>query len=115
MPARTCSGCSSSKASSRPTARPISRTLSSWLSGSGPVQVAPQRPAPANLPQASDRMSKFVRVVLADTEDVWTAVFKAGGTRYEPPKLVLFRGSVRSACGQASAAVGPFTGARSPW
>ncbi len=46
--------------------------------------------------------------VLGDTEDVWTALFQAMGSRYEPPKLVLFRRSVTSACGRASAASGPF-------
>ncbi len=46
--------------------------------------------------------------VLGDTEDVWTALFQAMGSRYEPPKLVLFRRSVVSACGRASAAAGPF-------
>jgi predicted metalloprotease len=46
--------------------------------------------------------------VLGDTEDVWTALFQAMGSRYEPPKLVLFRRSVVSACGRASAASGPF-------
>ena len=46
--------------------------------------------------------------VLGDTEDVWTALFQAMGSRYEPPKLVLFRRSIVSACGRASAASGPF-------
>jgi predicted metalloprotease len=46
--------------------------------------------------------------VLGDTEDVWTALFQAMGSRYEPPKLVLFRKSVVSMCGRASSASGPF-------
>ena len=46
--------------------------------------------------------------VLGDTEDVWGAVFQTMGKAYPPPTLVLFNGSVRSACGLASAAVGPF-------
>jgi predicted metalloprotease len=46
--------------------------------------------------------------VLGDTEDVWGQVFKSMGQRYEPPKLVLYRGLTRSACGRANAAVGPF-------
>ncbi|MGG1678648.1 neutral zinc metallopeptidase [Neobacillus sp. NRS-1170] len=50
----------------------------------------------------------FVSVVLADTEDVWSDEFKKRGLKYENPKLVLYRGSVQSACGSASAAVGPF-------
>ena len=46
--------------------------------------------------------------VLGDTEDVWTALFQAMGSRYEPPKLVLFRKSVVSMCGRVSALSGPF-------
>lgn len=50
----------------------------------------------------------FVAVVLADTEDVWTTQFRKEGREYAAPKLVLFRGSVQSACGSATSASGPF-------
>jgi len=53
-------------------------------------------------------MAKFVSVVLADTEDVWSAQFKQMGGTYRVPKLVLFRGSVPTGCGQGQAAMGPF-------
>ncbi len=46
--------------------------------------------------------------ILADTEDVWTDLFQKMGRKYEYPTLVLFSGKVDSACGMASAAVGPF-------
>ena len=46
--------------------------------------------------------------MLGDTEDVWGGIFQKLGSRYEPPKLTLFRGQVASACGFASAAMGPF-------
>jgi predicted metalloprotease len=46
--------------------------------------------------------------VLGDTEDTWSRLFSQGGGTYEPPRLVLFSDAVQSACGQASAAVGPF-------
>ncbi len=52
--------------------------------------------------------AQLVSKVLADTEDVWTKLFSKRGTRYQEPKLVLFSGSVDSACGLASKAVGPF-------
>jgi len=85
------------------------------LSGGGPpLSVEPQRGAGYGTPQVSppaaakDQNKEFAARVLGDTEDVWGAVFKAMGTRYDPPTLVLFNGVVRSACGQASAAVGPF-------
>jgi uncharacterized protein len=57
---------------------------------------------------AQDRQVKFVKVVLADTEDVWQAQFRRMGRDYREPKLVLFSGAVNSACGFSSAAVGPF-------
>ena len=53
-------------------------------------------------------LADFVSVVLADTEDTWREIFKNAGLTYEEPKLVLFSGSVRSACGMASSAMGPF-------
>ncbi len=55
-----------------------------------------------------DEMKDFVSVVLADTEDTWTDIFHQIGRSYVPPHLVLFSGSVRSACGYAQAAMGPF-------
>jgi predicted metalloprotease len=57
---------------------------------------------------ASDEMKQFVSTVLAETEDTWTGIFQANGQTYEDPKLVLFSGQIRSACGSASSAAGPF-------
>lgn len=54
------------------------------------------------------QLADFISVVLADTEDTWHTLFKREGGRYQEPKLVLFSGSVRSACGFAKAAMGPF-------
>jgi predicted metalloprotease len=51
---------------------------------------------------------KFVAVVLADTEDVWSELFHRMGRRYREPKLVLFSGQVESACGITGSSVGPF-------
>jgi hypothetical protein len=56
----------------------------------------------------NDRMRQFVSVVLADTEDVWRQAFGGMGRTYEEPKLVLYTGTVQSACGMASSASGPF-------
>jgi predicted metalloprotease len=67
--------------------------------------------APASAPvhdAASDKQVDFVRAVLGSTEDVWTAYFRQQGKTYTPPTLVLFSGSIASACGRASAASGPF-------
>lgn len=60
------------------------------------------------LSKEDEEMGKFVRVVLADTEDVWHKIFEENGLQYEEPKLVLFRNSVETACGGASSASGPF-------
>lgn len=57
---------------------------------------------------ADDQRAKFVKVVLGYTEDVWNELFAEQGSDYKEPTLVLFRGSVQSACGFASAASGPF-------
>jgi predicted metalloprotease len=53
-------------------------------------------------------LADFVSVVLADTEDTWTAIFAESAMSYERPKLVLFSGGVDSACGYAQTASGPF-------
>lgn len=55
-----------------------------------------------------DRLADFSNAVLAQTEDVWTEVFREEGIAYREPKLVLFTGQVRSECGAAQAAMGPF-------
>jgi hypothetical protein len=59
-------------------------------------------------PPSDDRNTDFVRAILGDTEETWGAIFQRSGRPYEEPKLVLFNGEVQSACGFASAAVGPF-------
>ncbi|MDF1824585.1 MAG: zinc metallopeptidase [Verrucomicrobiales bacterium] len=61
-----------------------------------------------NLSPEQDELAQFISVVLADTEDVWNALFREQGQQYREPTLVLFSGSVQSACGYASAASGPF-------
>lgn len=58
--------------------------------------------------EEEQELAKFSKQVLASTEDVWTKIFEQMGKTYTPPKLVLFTGSVQSACGGATAAVGPF-------
>jgi predicted metalloprotease len=65
-----------------------------------------QSPAPTGPP--TDQLGKFASVVLADTEDTWQSLLPKLGKRYEDPRLVLFTGAVRSACGLGSAATGPF-------
>jgi len=76
-------------------------------SGSSPGSSDPSVSAPASRP-ASDPMEKFVAKILADTEDTWTPIVERAGLRYTKPVLVLYSGSVDSACGMSSAAMGPF-------
>jgi predicted metalloprotease len=75
-------------------------------------QMAPpqaqEQQVPQGRPPADDPQAQFVGVVLKDTENVWQQVFQRSGKRYQDPTLVLFDGRVSSACGMASAAVGPF-------
>jgi predicted metalloprotease len=53
-------------------------------------------------------MKQFVSTILAETEDTWSGIFQANGMTYKDPKLLLFSGGVRSACGFTSSAAGPF-------
>ena len=78
--------------------------------GGPPVQtqsVTPGPSAPTPRP-VEDPQRRFVAKVLGDTEDFWTATFQQMGGTYQPPRLALFHGQVDSACGFASAAMGPF-------
>lgn len=86
-----------------------------YLMGGNPLVVLQQggqqaaRPVdPAEL-ERQEPLKQFVSVVLADTEDVWHRELpRQLNVQYVEPKLQLFSGSVDSACGTASAAVGPF-------
>jgi predicted metalloprotease len=74
-----------------------------------PQVSAPAPGAPAgSASQLQTETDRFVAKVLATTEDTWGKVFAASGQQYPAPRLVLFDGSIRSACGGASAASGPF-------
>lgn len=84
----------------------------SWFLGVDPRQMlglAEQVAAPSGEqgkpPPANDEKADFVRAILGETEEVWTALLKQG---YQAPRLVLFSGAVRSACGSATSASGPF-------
>ena len=70
--------------------------------GAAPAQQSPE------FSQQEQQLADFVSVVLADTEDTWQGIFREQGGAYREPTLVLFSGRVNSACGMASAAVGPF-------
>ena len=79
-------------------------TILKMQAGTGPAVTDTDWQPTVAEKQAAD----FVSVVLADTEDTWNEIFRKAGKAYEEPKLVLFSGQVTSACGMASAAMGPF-------
>lgn len=76
--------------------------------GNSTQQTAPPSERPYISSEEEDELMEFVSVVLADTEDVWSRIFKDNGLTYEEPTLVIFSDSVQSACGVAGASVGPF-------
>lgn len=82
------------------------------LDGGGLSSAPPAGNAPAGAGRVAspeqDELADFVSVVLADTEDTWHALFAERGLSYREPTLVLFSGLVKSACGMARAAMGPF-------
>lgn len=80
-------------------------TLLNMFAGGGGAPVAQ---APAHAPPQNDQMARFVATVLADTEDVWTDIFRQHNATYHDPKLVLFRGAIRTGCGTGQSAMGPF-------
>jgi hypothetical protein len=76
-----------------------------------PTAISPpseQEAGPTPRSAGEEELAQLVSVVLADTEDTWHDLFGQMGRAYEEPSLVLFSGAVRSACGLAQAAVGPF-------
>lgn len=84
-------------------------TLLGMLSGGGaPMEMSQPDTSSPQATGEKDPSLQFVSVVLADTEDVWGTVFKQGGQAYQQPRMVVFRGSYPTACGQGDAAMGPF-------
>ena len=89
-----------------------------WLMGGNPLSVLTQADLGSVLTQQSggtyeptaeeEALAKFSSQILAGTEDVWAKEFKKMGRTYQPPRLVLFTGSVQSGCGGASSSMGPF-------
>ncbi|WP_454455440.1 KPN_02809 family neutral zinc metallopeptidase [Thauera phenylacetica] len=76
--------------------------LNTAMTDPAPVESTQQRP------EAENAQARFVSMVLADTEDTWRVIFQQGGTTYREPKLVLYTGATRSACGVGQAEMGPF-------
>ena len=89
-----------------------------WMSGGNPLEVLMSEGGQMLVGTDSEQtytptaeeeeLAVFSKQILAGTEDVWTEIFEHNGMTYKPPRLVLFSGSVQSACGGATAQSGPF-------
>ena len=93
--------------------------LLTWLGGGNPLDVLlgsglsvddvmPAAQTEYVPTEEEEQMATFASQVLAGTEDVWTREFEKLGLQYEPPRMVLYSGSVQSGCGGATSATGPF-------
>ncbi|MDP2795509.1 neutral zinc metallopeptidase [Methyloversatilis sp.] len=80
--------------------------------GAGVPQTSQQAPVSPGVQSTGraedDALARFTAQVLADTEDTWNELFRAGGKQYREPKLVLYTGGTQTACGTGQAAMGPF-------
>jgi predicted metalloprotease len=81
--------------------------------GPGPAQPNGQQEEEEDQPKrkvdpAEEKLAHFTKVIFHDTEVIWDKQFRKLGKTYKKPTLVLFSGQVKSACGLADAAVGPF-------
>lgn len=76
------------------------------MQSSGSASTSGSQPTAEDL--KNDPMADMISVVMADTEDVWNAIFRSQRQQYREPTLVLFSGATRSACGLGQAAMGPF-------
>ncbi|MES2205325.1 MAG: neutral zinc metallopeptidase [Pseudomonadota bacterium] len=71
------------------------------------AEVNTSQPSKQRTPE-EQKLSRFVSIVLADTEDTWKTLFNEKGKQYSEPKLVLFSRATRTACGTGQSAMGPF-------
>ena len=82
--------------------------LNDIVSNIGAMNVTEQAEGGREFTAEEQELAKFSKQILAGTEDVWTEEFKKLGRTYEPPKMVLYTGSVQTACGNGQSSMGPF-------
>jgi len=92
--------------------------LITWIMGGNPLSVltnadlgsmvSTQMENNREFTPEEEALAKFSSQILAGTEDVWTKIFQQYGRTYRAPKMVLYTGSVKTACGGATSQVGPF-------
>lgn len=83
----------------------VNNVLQQELQGPNEVQTGGQQ---HQFSAEEEKLANFSKQILAGTEDVWTEQFQLHGMRYQYPTLVLYTGAVQTACGDGSAAMGPF-------
>lgn len=83
----------------------VNNVLQQELQGPTEVQTGGQQ---HQFSAEEEKLANFSKQILAGTEDVWTEQFQLHGMRYQYPTLVLYTGAVQTACGDGSAAMGPF-------
>lgn len=97
----------------------IVAALLTWVMGGNPLDaiqqaaeqqmnVSTQTEGNREFTEEEEELAKFSRQILVGTEDVWTEVFRQMGREYVPPRMVLYTGAVKTACGNGSASMGPF-------
>ena len=97
----------------------IVAALLTWVMGGNPLDaiqqaaeqqmnVSTQTEGNREFTEEEEELAKFSRQILAGTEDVWTEVVRQMGREYVPPRMVLYTGAVKTACGNGSASMGPF-------
>ena len=86
----------------------LTDVVTNVMQNAGTEMLQPSSQGSTTFSAEEEELAKFSCQILAGTEDVWSAIFKKMGKTYTPPTLVLFSGSVNSACGSATSAVGPF-------
>lgn len=93
--------------------------LITWLMGGNPLDAlqgvdvsqmtnVTEQSANGSFSAEEEELATFSKQILAGTEDVWTEEFEKMGLEYVPPRMVLYTGSVQTACGNGQAAMGPF-------
>ena len=95
--------------------------LMAWMTGGNPLEAVVQQvqqngfggntevnEGQREFTEEEQALAKFSTQILAGTEDVWTEIFKQHGAQYQNPTMVLYTHGTQTACGQGSAAMGPF-------
>ena len=95
--------------------------LMAWMTGGNPLEAVVQQvqqngfdgntevnEGQREFTEEEQALAKFSTQILAGTEDVWTEIFKQHGAQYQNPTMVLYTDGTQTACGQGSAAMGPF-------